>query len=188
MLDGDHLFVNSHVQVCKDGIDGISKLAWHKGANNDNKFISKSLVLYLVDKQKMCMWSHIFQGCRRSWTLVGISEGGRFHQNTATLIWSWRQAGDLSVRTSTELLNYNLYVPGFCMLLICSPFLHLAATSMCDQHEHDTEIILICYVATCRSRLDLFPSTKVNNINNNDIVPFFCVYSTGKSLYWAQWL
>ena len=49
MLDGDHLFVNNRVQVCKYGFDGISKLAWNKVANHESRIISKSFVVDLVD-------------------------------------------------------------------------------------------------------------------------------------------
>ena len=48
VLDGDHLFVNTRVKVCKDGFDGISKLAWHQVADHDSTI--KSLVVDLVDK------------------------------------------------------------------------------------------------------------------------------------------
>ena len=66
VLHGDFLFVNSCMLVCKDGFDGISKLAWHKVADHDSssRIIGKSLggtrLLHDVDLQSFPPYnSHI---------------------------------------------------------------------------------------------------------------------------------
>ncbi|CAC5373178.1 unnamed protein product [Mytilus coruscus] len=47
-VDAHDLLVNLRVKVCKDGVKGIKKDAWHAVAQNRD---SKSLVVDLVDKQ-----------------------------------------------------------------------------------------------------------------------------------------
>ena len=51
-VDAHHLLVNLRVKVCKDGLTGIRKEAWHKVAEEDRNIISKALVVDLLDKQK----------------------------------------------------------------------------------------------------------------------------------------
>ncbi|CAH1789092.1 unnamed protein product [Owenia fusiformis] len=50
-LDGDHIFVNTRVKVCKDGLEGVSKAAWHAVSSARPDLLSKSLVEDLIDKQ-----------------------------------------------------------------------------------------------------------------------------------------
>ncbi|CAC5366708.1 unnamed protein product [Mytilus coruscus] len=50
-LDAHHLLVNLRVKVCKDGLQGIQKRAWHAVAEKNRDIISKSLVVDLIDKQ-----------------------------------------------------------------------------------------------------------------------------------------
>lgn len=50
-VDSHHLLVNLRVKVCKDGVQGIDKKAWHSVAESDRNIISKSLVVDLIDKQ-----------------------------------------------------------------------------------------------------------------------------------------
>ena len=47
-IDGHHLFV----KICKDGVQGVKKDAWHQVAEHDSSIISKSLVVDLLDKQR----------------------------------------------------------------------------------------------------------------------------------------
>ena len=49
-IDAHHLIVNLRVKVCKDGLKGIQKEAWHSVAEN-REIISKSLEIDLKDKQ-----------------------------------------------------------------------------------------------------------------------------------------
>ena len=50
-LDGEHMFVNARVKVCKDGMLGLSKKAWVDVAERYPDIISPSLVVDLIDKQ-----------------------------------------------------------------------------------------------------------------------------------------
>ncbi|CAG2192105.1 unnamed protein product [Mytilus edulis] len=50
-LDAHHLLVNLRCKVCKDGVWGIRKDAWHAVADSDNNIISKGIVVDLLDKQ-----------------------------------------------------------------------------------------------------------------------------------------
>lgn len=50
-LDAHHLLVNLRVKVCKDGLRGVTKKAWHDVAEYDRSVISKGLVVDLIDKQ-----------------------------------------------------------------------------------------------------------------------------------------
>lgn len=50
-VDAHHLLVNLRVKVCKDGLKGIRKEAWHNVAEQDRNIISKALVIDLIDKQ-----------------------------------------------------------------------------------------------------------------------------------------
>ena len=43
--------MNLRVKVCKDGLQGIRKKAWHEVADKNREVISKALVVDLVDKQ-----------------------------------------------------------------------------------------------------------------------------------------
>lgn len=50
-LDAHHLLVNLRCKVCKDGLVGIRKEAWHQVAEKNNAVISNAIVVDLVDKQ-----------------------------------------------------------------------------------------------------------------------------------------
>ncbi|XP_062568363.1 uncharacterized protein LOC134230546, partial [Saccostrea cucullata] len=50
-LDAHHLLVNLRCKVCKDGLLGVRKEAWHRVAENNNSIISNAIVVDLVDKQ-----------------------------------------------------------------------------------------------------------------------------------------
>lgn len=50
-VDYHHLLVNLRVKVCKDGVHGIRKDAWHAVAEKDSNIISRAIVCDLIDKQ-----------------------------------------------------------------------------------------------------------------------------------------
>ena len=59
-LDGEHLLVNARVKVCKDGMLGLQKEAWHQVAEVYPDVISKSLVVDLINKQSAANANHTF--------------------------------------------------------------------------------------------------------------------------------
>lgn len=50
-VDTHRLLVNLRCEVCKDGLVGIRKEAWHQAAEKNNAVISNAIVVDLVDKQ-----------------------------------------------------------------------------------------------------------------------------------------
>ena len=90
-LDGHHLFVNLRVRICKDGVQGVRKEAWHKVAEHDHDIISKSLVVDLIDKQRNSYARRTFsvevEQCMRD---LGYEQEANFTK----LVREWYQAED----------------------------------------------------------------------------------------------
>ena len=90
-LDGHHLLCNLRSKVCKDGVHGIRKEAWHDVARHDSSIISQSLVIDLIDKQRNSYARRTFspevESCMR---LLGYSKEADFVQ----LVRHWYEAED----------------------------------------------------------------------------------------------
>ena len=113
-LDGEHLLVNARVKMCKDGMLGLSKQAWHDVSKHDSNIISPSLVVDLVDKQSAenakRTFSHDVQKCMGE---LGYDKEPKFCE----LVRNWYQAEDdpgisASKRAHDRLMFRNYLLDG----------------------------------------------------------------------------
>ncbi len=90
-LDGHHLLVNLRAKVCKDGVQGVRKEAWHKVAEHDSTIISKSLVEDLIDKQRNSYAKWTFsKEVEECMVELGFKEEAKFTK----LVREWYEAED----------------------------------------------------------------------------------------------
>ena len=113
-LDGEHLLVNARVKMCKDGMLGLSKQAWHDVSKHDSNIISPSLVVDLVDKQSAENAKRTFspdvQKCMEE---LGYDKESKFCE----LVRNWYQAEDdpgisASKRAHDRLMFRNYLLDG----------------------------------------------------------------------------
>ena len=109
-LDGEHLLVNARVKVCKDGMLGLQKEAWHQVAEVYPDVISKSLVVDLVDKQSAANAKRTFPvKVEEAMTKLGYENEAEF----CRLIWHWYSAEDDPGIPALQRVRYRLDFKNF---------------------------------------------------------------------------
>ena len=111
-VDAHHLLVNLRVKVCKDGLRGIRKKAWHDVAERDRNVISKALVFDLIDKQNNSFAQRTFSNeVESSMRVLGYTEEAEFCQ----LVREWYEAEDAPGITAVERTCRRLKIKSFIM-------------------------------------------------------------------------
>ena len=110
-LDREHLLVNARVKVCKDGMMGLNKQAWHDVAKHDSNIISPCVAINLIDRQcaenaKRTFSSEV-EACMRS---LGYQREAHFCE----LIRNWYLAEDApgisAMKRTQDRFKYRKYL------------------------------------------------------------------------------
>jgi hypothetical protein len=109
-VDYHHLFVNLRVKVCKDGLQGIRKEAWHAVAELGDNVISKAIVIDLIDKQNNAYAKRVFSSEVES-TMRSLN----FYKeaNFCKLVRHWYQAEDMPGLSAIERCKRRIALKNF---------------------------------------------------------------------------
>ncbi|XP_071133796.1 uncharacterized protein [Mytilus edulis] len=109
-LDAHHLLVNLRCKVCKDGVWGIRKDAWHAVADSDNNIISKGIVVDLLDKQNNAFAKRTFSNEveEQMRKLDFVSEA-----NFCYMIRRWYEAEDSAGFSAEDRIQRKLQLKAF---------------------------------------------------------------------------
>ncbi|CAC5400819.1 unnamed protein product [Mytilus coruscus] len=109
-LDAHHLLVNLRVKVCKDGLQGIQKRAWHAVAEKNRDIISKSLVVDLIDKQNNAFALRTFStDVESEMRILGFIREADF----CKLIREWYEAEDESGISAVDRMKRRINLKSF---------------------------------------------------------------------------
>ena len=109
-LDAHHLLVNLRVKVCKDGLQGIRKKAWHEVADKNREVISKALVVDLVDKQNNGFAKRTFSAEVED-TMRGLDF--KEEANFCRMVREWYEAEDAAGLSALERVERRLKLKSY---------------------------------------------------------------------------